>query len=205
MREQLQASVRRAYWGHFRIGYYNGSEIGNLEDNKKPALKNPEAWLDALGCALGQDSVLQGSCVFTIREKQITVEARGSVSTEWLWREVLRVSATSMSPVRVTHSTRSVDIVPLGVSKLALLEDLARDGIERDSVLCVGDLGQFPGNDFELLTHPYSISCDQASSRIEGCWNFAPMGYRGVQATLYYLGKIRKTKTGVRLRLPNPR
>jgi fructoselysine-6-P-deglycase FrlB-like protein len=204
VREQLQASIPRKYWGHFRIGYYNGSEIGNLEDDKKPELKTPETWLEALAHALKQDSVLRRLCV-TVREKQITVETREGVSTEWLWREVLRVSATSLSPVRVTHSTRSVDIVPLGVTKLTLLEDLGVHGIHRDFVLCIGDLGQFPGNDFELLTHPYSISCDQASSGLEGCWNIAPMGYRGVQATLYYLGKLLKTKNGVRFCLPDPR
>lgn len=205
VRKQLQTSLPRKYWECFRIAYYNGSEIGSLEDDKKPAPKDPEDWLNVLGRALAQDSLLAESCVFTVRAKQITVEPRGVVSTEWLWREVLRVSASSMALVHVICSTRSVDIVPVGVTKLALLKDLLRDGIRPDSVLCLGDLGHFPGNDFELLTHPYSISCDHPSSTIEGCWNFAPVGYRGVQATLYYLSKVKKVKTGIKFFLPGPR
>ena len=205
VRKQLQASLPRKYWQCFQIAYYNGSEIGSLEDDLRPTLKEPEDWLNVLGRTLSHDSVLSNSCLVTVREKQITVEPRGVVATEWLWTEVLRVSATSMAPVRVICSTRSVDVVTEGVTKLALLQELVRDGIGRESVLCIGDLGHFPGNDFELLTHPYSISCDHPSSTVEGCWNFAPLGYRGVQATLYYLSKLKKTKTGIRFVLPSPR
>jgi len=201
-RKQLRASVKEEHWRNFLIAYYNGAEIGELADDTKPAQDNPERWFTELGETILSDGVLKRLCTVTMRKEQITVEPTSCVSTEWLWREVLRCTANSSRPVRVIHSTRSVDVVTAGVTKCALVRRLADQGIPPEYVLCIGDLGQFPGNDFELLRHQFSISCDKPSTDIDGCWNFAPIGYRGVQATVYYLQKLKKVRRGVKLRIP---
>jgi hypothetical protein len=205
VRKQLRASFSDKYWRLFTVAYYNGAEIGNLTDEGKPEPGEPNPWLARLGGALKTDSILGKTCEVTIRKQQITVESQDCISPEWLWREVLRVTAKSEMPVQVTHSTRSVDIVPRGVSKLSLLNHFVQEGIAAENILCVGDLGGFPGNDFELLEHTFSISCDRPSVDANSCWNFAPVGFRGVQATNYYLRKLNKVRGGVRIQLPDLR
>jgi fructoselysine-6-P-deglycase FrlB-like protein len=205
VRVQLQQSLDKEVWQRFVIGYYNGAEIGKLGENDKPFLHEERSPLASLGELIASDSVLREICQVTIRSQQVTVEPTKPVSTEWLWREVLRVTSVATTPISVVHSTRSVDVLPLGCSKMKLLAHFRELGIEKYSILCVGDLGQFPGNDYQLLAHPHSLSCDKPSETIEGCWNYAPIGFRGVQATLYYLGKLQMSKRGLRLRLPEPR
>jgi hypothetical protein len=68
-------------------------------------------------------------------------------------------------------------------------------------VLCVGDRGQWPGNDFSLLTSPYALSVDEVSQDPTTCWNLAPPGHRGVRAALGYLAGLKKGKGGLRLSL----
>lgn len=58
-------------------------------------------------------------------------------------------------------------------------------------ILSIGDKGQWPGNDFDLLANPFSLSVNEVSGDPTTCWNLAPAGHRGVQATLDYLGCFR--------------
>jgi fructoselysine-6-P-deglycase FrlB-like protein len=205
VRVQLQKSLKEQFWRRFIIGYYNGAEIGRLDEDDKPSVREASSTFASIGELIAGDSVLKEICQVTIRSQQITVEPSKPVSTEWLWREVLRVTSTGKEPMSVVHSTRSVDVLPIRNSKIELLTHLRELGVPDNSILCVGDLGQFPGNDYQLLAHPLSLSCDRPSETIEGCWNYAPMGFRGVQATLYYLRKMRGSKSGLRLLLPLPR
>ena len=53
--------------------------------------------------------------------------------------------------------------------------------------MTIGDLGKAPGNDFELLAEPFSLSVDQVSEASATCWNLAPIGCHGANALLGYL------------------
>ncbi len=208
VRTQMQQSLTQSLWAHFTVAYYNGAEIANLEDNSRPATDNkPDAWFGALSGSIASDKLLaQFSCI-TTRAQQITLEPKAGVSLEWLWREALRSVTENgqYGKAKVIHSTRSVDIVDQKTSKTVLLDAFVTEGIAADAILCIGDLGRFPGNDFELLRHRYSLSCDKSSNVLDQCWNFAPAGFRGVQATLYYLSLLKKVRGGVKLRLPDLR
>ena len=81
------------------------------------------------------------------------------------------------------------------------MRDLLHDGA---CVLSVGDKGQWPGNDYELLNTPYSLSVDEVSADPDTCWNIAPAGHRGTQAVLDYLGWIHLGDSDFRLALPAP-
>jgi fructoselysine-6-P-deglycase FrlB-like protein len=205
VRLQLQKSLKKQFWPRFVIGYYNGAEIGRLDEDDKPVVRDASSAFTGVGELIASDSVLKEICQVTIRGQQITVEPTKPVSTEWLWREVLRVTSAGKEPTSVVRSTRSIDVLPRSNSKIELLTHLMQLGVPDSSILCVGDLGQFPGNDHQLLAHWLSLSCDKPSETIEGCWNYAPMGFRGVQATLYYLRKMRSSKHGFRLLIPQPR
>jgi len=192
VRKQMQDSLDPASWEKFLIAYYNGSEIGNLADNSYPkADVTPMEWSNSVGKSIQSDAIIAAYSSMTLRARQITLEPRDGVPVSWLWREALRVVCEGSLCAKVIHSSRSVDIVPHGASKIALLEAFAEQGISRDTVLCIGDLGQFPGNDFELLGNSSSVSCYETSGARDACWNFAPTGFRGVQATLYYLSHLK--------------
>ena len=72
------------------------------------------------------------------------------------------------------------------VGKLRVLEDPAH-------TLCIGDYGNVEGNDYELLTTKYSLSVDRVSKNAECCWNIAPSGMKGLDATIYYLSRLTVT------------
>jgi hypothetical protein len=61
--------------------------------------------------------------------------------------------------------------------------------------LCIGDRGEWPGNDYEFLSTPYSLSVYTVSADSESCWNLSQAGHRGVQATMEYLRCISISST----------
>ncbi len=69
-------------------------------------------------------------------------------------------------------------------------------------MLCIGDRGCWPGNDFALLNQEFALSSDEVSGSPDTCWNIAPAGHRGVQATLGYLSALFGKDGRFRLRLP---
>ena len=92
--------------------------------------------------------------------------------------------------IRVWRSSHSMDIVVYHeVSKLRVMEDAAK-------TLCIGDYGSVEGNDYELLSCPTSLSVDRVSKNAESCWNIAPSGMKGLDATLFYLSRL-TVKDGV--------
>jgi fructoselysine-6-P-deglycase FrlB-like protein len=197
VRKQMQESLNPACWQDFVIAYYNGSEVGNLADNSYPRADIPPMEpFNSLGKCIESDPILAAYSSITLRAQQITLEPHDGVAVTWLWREVLRAVSEHGRCAKVIHSSRSVDVVSQVASKTALLESFVQRGISQDAILCIGDLGQFPGNDFELLRNSSSVSCYETSGAADACWNFAPVGFRGVQATLYYLSHLKAVGTG---------
>ena len=89
-----------------------------------------------------------------------------------------------LNAIRVWRSSHSMDIVVYhDVSKLRVIDDSAR-------TLCIGDYGTVEGNDYEFLTTSYSLSVDKVSRNADSCWNLAPSGVYGLDATLYYLSRL---------------
>ena len=104
--------------------------------------------------------------------------------------------------VTAVQSSHSIDILAPGVSKQSLIVALMEwlpQGHEDSAILCIGDRGRWPGNDFELLQHPLSLSVDQTSSDPDTCWNLAPPSSRHVDACLYYLRHMKVRVGGFRL------
>ena len=104
--------------------------------------------------------------------------------------------------VTAVQSSHSIDILAPGVSKQSLITALMErlpQSHEHSAILCIGDRGRWPGNDFELLQHPLSLSVDQTSSDPDTCWNLAPPSSRYVDACLYYLRQMKVHVGGFRL------
>ncbi|MGQ0552231.1 MAG: hypothetical protein ACT4PU_03335 [Planctomycetota bacterium] len=193
VREALQAALPRSSWDRIVVGYYNGTEIASLAREDVPDRHAPpEPPLDAANDLLESDTALRDLATLTPRRRQITVEPKRPLSTDALLSQVVSVLARLESQgVRVSASAHSVDVLPPGVGKLAVVAELERRVREGTEVLCIGDRGHWPGNDSALLSHVPSLSVDEVSSSLETCWNLAPAGVSGVEATLQYLRAMR--------------
>ena len=191
VRRDLQKCLPSSLWSRILIGYYNGAEIAGLDDNHAP--DGTEGTCDALAKlanALRAQPELIDAATQTDRRFQITLEAKRALPENRLWdlaHEVLLM--TAVDHVKITRSSHSIDIVSEGVSKRNVLERMRAEACGR--LLTIGDRGRWPGNDYELLREPYALSVDEVSVDPQTCWNLAPVGQRGVAATVAYLRCLR--------------
>ena len=63
--------------------------------------------------------------------------------------------------------------------------------IDPYEVLTMGDQGAWPGNDASLLEHRFSLSVDVPSRRLDRGWKLAPPHKRDVDATVWYLDRVK--------------
>ncbi|MCI0430195.1 MAG: hypothetical protein L0210_06595 [Rhodospirillales bacterium] len=190
VRRDLQTSLPRSLWRRVIVGYYNGADIGLLDDDAHPDGTNePDEELVDLAHALRRHSELAEIAEQFDRRHQITLEPRRAVPEHRLWdiaNQIIQLQ--SRNDIGVVRSSHSIDILAPGVSKwnvLARVVDMC--GISGDAdILKIGDRGRWPGNDFALLREPLSLSVDELSVDPMTCWNLAPRGQRGVEATLRY-------------------
>jgi hypothetical protein len=197
VRQELQAVLERKLWPLVHIGYYNGTDIGGLGDNSTPSTNTPLD--DVLARALEllcADSWLKDAATVTSRPHQLTVEPKGAIRTNAFASHVMaRMATLDGDGVRVVYSSHSLDVLGPRPGKGALVSRL-REKISPDlEVLCVGDRGAWPGNDYALLAQPLSLSVDEVSSLDDSCWNIAPRGVCGPDATVLYLRCIKARRT----------
>ena len=191
--ESFMNAIDRQYWPQIRIGYYNGAcplalgDEAKLEDWKnKPIDHELKVLSGELRRRLPEDYIYYE---LTERNLQLSIEKVKTASdAEVLYsscREI--IWDKQLKGIRVWRSSHSMDIVVYHeVSKLRVIEDITK-------TLCIGDYGCVEGNDYELLTCPASLSVDKVSKNTESCWNIAPSGMKGLDATLYYLSHLTVT------------
>lgn len=189
VRRDLQACLPRSLWTRVVVGYYNGAEIGTLDDESVPDANAPVCpELADLAQALRAQSELADVAIQTERRWQITLEPKRTVPENRLWEIACQVVLLhSGGRASIVRSSHSVDILAPGVSKLNVLQRIGADLRADHAVLKIGDRGRWPGNDYDLLRQPFALSVDELSVDPETCWNLAPRGQRGVEATLGYL------------------
>lgn len=195
VRIDLQELIPEKYWEQVIIGYHNGSDIAPLSSDKHPNKNDFQcAQIESINNTLNKNWELNSIAKIECRPRQVSIEP--VVATKWKRvKEIVieTIARISVGEVQVLESSHSLDVVSSGVSKLHLVkacEEHARGVGMSDAVLCIGDKGKWPGNDYELLSNPYSLSVDTVSSEPMSCWNLSKPGHRGVQATLYYLQSL---------------
>jgi hypothetical protein len=192
VRDALRMCFPRKHWEHTIIGYYNCGEIGLLSDDDVPRKSTTAGErLEASHRVLKGDRSIAALCDVEPRLCQITVKARAEAGfgESGLWGLVHEtIRRAGITDVSVLSSSHSVDIIPHTRSKLDLLPRIT--GIQAKDVLCVGDRGRWPGNDWQLLNHPWSLSVDEVSSAMDRGWNLAPPGVRGARALVFYLSRL---------------
>ena len=189
--ELFQESIDQKYWPQIKVGYYNGACLSALgdEDELKKWKEQP---FDSELKELEEELKLRlpAGCVgykFEERSLQLSIEGEMTQTESQLAYDTCReiIWDKQMKGICVWRSSHSMDIVVYReVSKLRVIED-------PEHTLCIGDYGTVDGNDYEMLTSKYSLSVDRVSKNTESCWNIAPSGMKGLDATLYYLSRMR--------------
>jgi hypothetical protein len=190
VRQELRKVIPAQWWSHIIVGYYNGADIGLLNDEAHPnGVGLPCEALESVAAALQSHARLQSLTTCTCRAMQLTLELTPTASFDMVWDLVQHiVQETAPIGVTVVRSSHSIDVLAPRVSKRAVVQETATmAGIDPEQLLCIGDCGRWPGNDFALLATRFALSADQVSTDPTTCWNLAPVGCRGAQATLAYL------------------
>jgi hydroxymethylpyrimidine pyrophosphatase-like HAD family hydrolase len=198
VREELQKALARKLWARVHIGYYNGTDIGALGNDSLPKTDEPsDSVLKRAQSLLLDDTWLTTKAEITPRPQQLTIEPKGAMRTDALAAHVMaRLAPLDGQGVRIVVSSHSLDVLGPRPGKGSLVSWLREQIGEDRDVLCIGDRGAWPGNDYSLLAEPMSLSVDEVSSLNDACWNLAPHGVLGPDATLLYLRAI-KARGGV--------
>lgn len=197
VREDFQKQIPEEYWPQVVIAYYNGCDIGILSDCSLPDTESsPNKTLVRISEEIGKHGILKGKLKVELRPSQLTIKIEDKL--EWLYaKRILShlLITLNLPDIQMLESSHSCDIVVKSeASKLKILSkcgEVASIFNKGNNFLCIGDRGQWPGNDFDLLSHKFSLSVDEVSADIYSCWNFSDAGRRNTEATLDYLSKIK--------------
>ena len=191
IRRDLQRRLPRNLWPHILVGYYNGAEVGLLDDDGAPdGSSTPCATLLPVSDWLRRQPELANFTCQEDRPYQITIEAKRVMPVGRLWDLALRaIELTGATGARMVRSDHSIDIVAPGVSKLNTVRRI-RETIGDVPILAIGDRGYWPGNDHELLREPFALGVDEINTDPETCWHLGEPGQRGPAVTLDYLRSL---------------
>ena len=194
-RQKLQNVIPKDYWKNVIIGYYNGADIGTLDNNNLPNKDLPTNDSIKKIHKILSNYNIPYKVDFDLRPNQLTVEVTNKKDWNRLKSTLLQLTMTSnIENIRIIESSHSLDIISKpNTSKLNILpicrEKTESLGLSKDC-LCIGDKGVWPGNDYELLSTQYSLSVSEVSSIAESCWNLAKPGSKNIRATLDYLNNL---------------
>ncbi len=200
IKKDLRRVIKKEYWDKVIIGYYNGSDIGFLNNDNLP----DNSIINPILLNLRDNLLLKfGDVVdLKLKNKQLTIEFKGDFFPNDKSLILQYIQTSDISGILCVESGHSIDvIVRPDVSKLNVLRFIEEYIKDDYKILSIGDKGKFPGNDFELLSHKFSLSVDEASSDKDSCWNLAPSDLTSAEATLYYLKKIKLFNNYFKLKL----
>ena len=197
--EFLEDKLDRSLWGNVRLGLYNGGWIGRLGEKPEKAEEMSEFLIHAN--RIIEDLKSYGAPISVVRSTppyQLSVRFEGGVGTENMWLVVIDAfKQAGLDSGTILRSKHSIDILSRGVSKSHLVANIVhRDSMDPYSIVTVGDLGAWPGNDSSLLQHRFSLSVDSPSRRLDRGWKLAPQYKRDVDATLWYLERLNLKENG---------
>ena len=190
--QKLREDLDPQHWGKVVVGLYNGGNVFSLAENIPGMSEKMSCQMEAATLRTKNLEELLGFTT-VVRPQQISLRpAVGSRLIDVF--EVAREQLADIPGLTVVRSSHSVDVVPVGASKNRVVDELyaRRPG----QILCIGDQGQYGGNDFDLLNYGLSLSVDRVSSNLNTCWNLGPPGWSGPSLTEEYLQCLLKTSTG---------
>jgi hypothetical protein len=203
VREALRSALPKRLWDLVTVAFYNGAIVLPLSSDSNLNSENQPARLRDAANVIRQANI--PGIKLTVRPPQVTLELEDAASADPLWCLTSSLLAKhGIADVRIVASSRSVDVVTTETSKLNILKGMAGANSARAQTLFIGDKPSWPGNDFELLCVPESLSVDEVGFDLESGWNMAPPGIIGSAALVYYFSQIRKSAKHFRLALREP-
>jgi len=207
VRNDLHNKIPAKYHSSVVVGYYNCADIGTLKNTHLPNKKGVKNVLLQNIFDLIKSYPFPEAVCPELKPNQVTVEIKDKKD----WQKVRSiiidlVLSKNYFGIQILESSHSIDIIDqASTSKLNILsycKKIAKKNAKSQNCLCIGDKGQWPGNDYQLLSSPYSLSVDEVSSLNEMCWNLVPPGIKNTKATLYYLSHLVFNKNGTVITLP---
>lgn len=192
--EAIRASLDRNLWDDIVVGYYNGSVIVRLADDRDSIVEGspPQALLDRL-----RNEPVFSSAEIRSNSVQITIRLSDGLLAGEAIDHARRVISATEERAHVLASSHSIDIVLGMASKCDVVKTISEITQNR-ACLRIGDQGRWPGNDADLLNHPFGLSVNTVSQHLQHCWNLAPAGVRGVDAALFYMNCLSSKGKSVR-------
>lgn len=194
VRTDLQKMIHKEFWDDVVIAYYNGGCIGLLSDDEQPNKRAISVSAEFRHVfeyiqAHRMDEAIRIDGIEDRNPYQWTIINDGS-QKETVFMEQLEEYIRQERQLKLVESSHSIDIVPCTSSKNNILAYFEKQGFKESEFIKIGDAGAAGGNDYELLNDRYGLSVDAVSNSFESCWNYAPIGTRNLEATLFYLKKI---------------
>lgn len=193
VRKALRECIHRELWPQVTVAYHNGSTISNLETEMVDSSDlNRSDRIRELATKLERSYVVSAIATLKSKPDQISVIAKHPGDSKRIYDIVCSIAAADfIQGISCVKSSHSVDILSRGFGKAAIFQTLAKVvSAPQGSFLCIGDLGAWPGNDYQLLGVPYSLSVLEVSQDPGTCWNIAPRGVRNSQATRFLLDQL---------------
>ncbi len=186
VRNELQKIIPKNYWEKILICYYNGSEIGRLNENFIPDKNiNDEKEISEILPILKNVTYLPKNTMLEKRSHQISIRLLENEVPK-IFSDIKK-TLCDFKTIKILKSQNSIDVVHKSSSKLNLFRIIKSNTSPTLSVLCIGDQGEFPGNDYELLNSEFSLSVDKVSDDMNSCWNLLPINVIGEKGVLSYL------------------
>lgn len=195
VREALQKIIPQEFWNDFLIGYYNGAQIGTLDNNNLPVRENDINLFADIQKILLSEKLIIGHSEIELRKGQLTVTVKNKRKSE-IVKNTMKDILKRLYPfeIQILESSHSIDIISTKTSK-NLIVDYCREKLndydKKCNFLFIGDRGKWPGNDFQLLSNEFSLSVDQVSNDPYTCWNLSSVGNNCVEATIEYFEAIK--------------
>ena len=191
IKELLRNTFDKKYWHLIIIGYYNGANVGSLLDDLLPitnAITNDSLNRIAKAIELNDFFNIVEKLEITIRPYQLTIKANDIRTYKFIKSFCNHfIERNNINDVCILESSHSLDIIVRpNVSKLNIFDTF----LKIENTLCIGDKGLYPGNDYELLSTPYSLSVSEVSIDLDTCWNLALNTYSNIDNLHFYLNKI---------------
>lgn len=205
VRKALRTALPKQFWSSVIIGYYNGADVGHLNDDSCPNTEiKPNKKLAFIESEIKGLGLPWTNLEMKLRPHQLTIETSDNNNWETIRKIAQNLAIThSDGELQLLESSHSIDIVvgkkATKMNVVNYCKELSTKTNKNNNCLTIGDKGQWPGNDFELLATPYSLSVDEVSSHPDSCWNLSEVGFSGSMATISYLNKIQLKKSSFKI------
>ena len=187
--ELFKNEIPTAYWSMVYMGFYNGAYVCRLNEIGDDLITYHKSELcDSLQNLLDE---LSQKCLFfnnlNIEKRKVQLTIKDSKFTDVLCELCQEIIIqNNLCALHVWKSSHSIDVVDSNFAKKTNIEEF----FSESEILYIGDSGDAAGNDFQMLSRPYSLSVDKVSRSADSCWNLIPQGKEGTEATLWYCSKM---------------